>query len=203
MPLRPLEGSGDIEKALQLVGELLEARGHRYHIVVIGGSALNLLGVVARATTDVDILAFAAPDRGGALQLSRPGAVLPEPLAAAASTVAEDLDLDPHWLNTGPESQWATGLPPGLGERVVWRDYRGLSVGIVDRLDLVFLKLYAAADDVGPQSVHYQDLVALSPSDEELVSAERWVRAQDPTPDFGSVVSKVIEHVQSDRDKTR
>jgi len=108
-----LQGPSDVEKALRLVGELLEARGHAFHIVVIGGSALNLLGMVARATTDVDILAFAALDRGGTPRLSRPGADLPGPLSEAADIVARDLGLDPHWLNTGPESQ-GLGLPQAL-----------------------------------------------------------------------------------------
>lgn len=51
----------DIERALQLVGELLAARQVNFRIAVIGGSALNLLGLVSRATTDVDILAFGKP----------------------------------------------------------------------------------------------------------------------------------------------
>lgn len=113
-----LGGAGDIERALRLVGELLEARGHQYHIVVIGGAAMNLLGFVSRATTDVDILAFATRSPGGALRLGPPEEPLPKPLQDAADTVVRDLGLDPHWLNTGPASQWQTGLPPGLEKRM-------------------------------------------------------------------------------------
>lgn len=50
-----MEDTGSIERALRMLGELLEARGERIHIVVIGGAAVNLLGFVSRATTDVDI----------------------------------------------------------------------------------------------------------------------------------------------------
>ncbi len=53
--MRDFTAPQEIEKALSLVGELLDARGHRYYIVVIGGSAVNLLGLVTRATTDVDM----------------------------------------------------------------------------------------------------------------------------------------------------
>lgn len=147
--------SQDIERALRLVGELLDARNLRYHIVVIGGTAVNLLGLVFRATTDVDILAFASPDSAGVMRLQPPDEPLPNELTQAAETVAGDLGLDPQWLNSGPASQWRTGLPPGLEGRVSWRTYGGLSVGVVHRRDLVFFKLYAAADDTGPHSVHF------------------------------------------------
>jgi len=193
----------EIERALRLVGELLEARNLRYHIVVIGGTAVNLLGLVSRATTDVDILAFATPDAAGIRRLRPPDEPLPAPLASAAATVAADLGLDQHWLNTGPASQWQTGLPPGLEGRVMWRDYGGLSVGIVARRDLVFFKLYAAADDTGTDSVHFQDLVALAPTDEELSGAAAWIGQQDPGPDFHRTVSQVIEHARTHRDRAR
>ena len=189
------QDSRDVERALQLVGELLEAGGHDYHIVVIGGAAMNLLGFRTRTTTDVDILAQATPLRGGAIQLRPPDHPLPEPLTTAARTVAGDLGLDPNWLNAGPAGQWITGLPPGLETRLVWRPYGGLTVGLVARLDLVFFKLYAAADEPKP-GVHFRDLVALDPSDEELAAAAEWIAGQDPTPEFHDVVAKVIRHVR-------
>ncbi len=64
-----MDGSDDIVRALTLVGELLEADGHHYRIVIIGGSAVNLLGVVSRTTTDVDILAFATRGPSGRVRL--------------------------------------------------------------------------------------------------------------------------------------
>ncbi len=196
-------GRGDIEQALQMVGELLKARGEQFQIVVIGGAAVNLLGLVARATTDVDILAFATRTQDGARHLGPPDEPLPRPLQDAASIVAEDLGLDPRWLNTGPASQWRTGLPPGLDTRVHWREYGGLTVGLVDRYDLVFFKLYAAADDIGVRSVHFQDLVALRPTAGELEAAAAWVQAQDPSPDFANVIAAVVEHARSHGNRSR
>ncbi len=58
-----LKDLGDIEEALNRVGELLAAAGHEYAIVVLGGAALGLLGIVNRETRDVDILTFAEPRR--------------------------------------------------------------------------------------------------------------------------------------------
>jgi Nucleotidyltransferase of unknown function (DUF6036) len=57
----PLIGPADIDEALQKVGELLASGNESYAIVVVGGAALNLLGLIERVTTDVDILAFADP----------------------------------------------------------------------------------------------------------------------------------------------
>lgn len=190
-----LSNSHEIEQALRLVGELLEAGGHRFHVAVIGGSAVNLLGLVSRATTDVDAQ--------GALHLRPPDEPLPPPMVHAARTVATDLGLDPNWLNIGPASQWRTGLPPGLSERLDWRTYGGLVVGVAARYDLIFFKLYAAADDIGPRSVHFQDLIALAPTSDELEAAGQWVCDQDPSPDFAHVVSQVIEHARTNRSGTR
>ena len=73
----------------------------------------------------------------------------------------------------------------------------------VDRRDLIHLKLYAAADATGPSSVHYQDLVALNPTFEELQAAENWTRTQDPSPSFQTVLDQVVEHVKADTSSRR
>lgn len=178
------------ERALRAVGELLEYADEQFDIVILGGSAMILRGLVHRVTTDVDILAMA--DRtAGVVHLHRPGALLPEALHDAITRVGEDLGLRPDWMNTGPAGQWDTGLPPGLADRLEWREFGGLHVGLVSRYDLIFFKLYAAADDVGPASVHYQDLLALHPSREELHQAAEWIRTQDNSPGFAGVVHEV------------
>ncbi|MEO7501508.1 MAG: hypothetical protein ABIW94_02605 [Gemmatimonadaceae bacterium] len=169
-----LKDLGDIEEALNRVGELLAATGHEYAIVVLGGAALDLLGIVNRETRDVDILTFAEPRPGREPspdtvdEVPRP---MPEPLQRAARIVARDLGLDLDWLNTEPSLQLRGGLPPGLAARVRWQLYGALWVGLVHRNDLVFFKLFASVDSGGPKSVHYQDLIALRPSPGELLDA--------------------------------
>lgn len=69
--------------------------------------------------------------------------------------------------------------------------------------DLIFFKLYAAADHTGVRSVHFQDLLALQPADAELGAAAEWVREQDPAPEFADVVSIVIQHARTLRDRPR
>ena len=123
---------------------------------------------------------------------------MPQPLAQVAATVARDLGLDPNWLNTGPALQWRAGLPPGLEQRIEWRQYGALWVGIVARFDLIFFKLFAAADSTGPKSVHYQDLLALRPSAVQLYEAREWVGTQDASPEFAKVLDRVTSHVRKD-----
>jgi len=158
-------------------------------------------GDVERATTDVDILAFATPRANAAPDqstLREPPEPIPAALARAAATVGRDLGLDEHWLNTGPALQWRAGLPPGLAGRVEWLRYSALWVGLVARYDLIFFKLFAAADSSGPRSVHYQDLLALRPSAAECDAAVEWVSTQDASPAFADVLHRVANHVRTD-----
>ena len=201
--MKPLAGTKDIEQALQAVGELVAAAGESYSIVILGGAALNLLGVIERATRDVDILAFASdpdgPDRG---ELVTPPKPLPEPLVKAIRTVAGDFGLADNWLNTGPALQVKAGLPDGLASRIKWRDYAALHVGLTSPHDLIAFKLFAAADD-RPGGRHARDLIALRPTDQQLDAAAIWVKGQDANQhEFPAIVDKVVTYVREDRDAT-
>ena len=163
--------TASFDRALRAVGELLARRGQSAAIVVVGGTALNLLRIVERATRDVDVIATATPRSGGPPADLRPPDPLPKVLADAISTVARDLQLPPDWLNTTVAAQWQTGLPPGFASRILWHADGGLWVGLAGRLDLIYLKLYAAADDIAPTSRHFTDLHALRPTADELAAA--------------------------------
>ncbi len=73
-----------------------------------------------------------------------------------------------------------------------------LWLGLADRHDLILMKLYAAADSQGPSSVHYQDLLALEPTHDELDAAAVWVRTQDVSPEFSSILDQVVEQGKTD-----
>lgn len=193
-----LSGSSEIEEALRRVGELLAYDEHSYSIVILGGAALNLLGIIERPTTDVDIVAFARDEDAKYRVLHEPPEPLPAPLRDAIRNVARDLGLDPSWLNTGPALHWRAGLPSGLADRVQWRRYDSLHVGIVGRYDLIFFKFFASADAHSPRSVHYRDLLALRPAVDELTSAAEWVRTQDAAPEFAAILAEVVRHVRHD-----
>jgi hypothetical protein len=187
-----LTGRAAIERALTALGERLAHAAAPCSIVVVGGAAINLLGIVDRPTRDVDVLARAGT---GAKRIEPPDP-LPQPLREAIAAVAYDLGLSPDWLNTVVAEQWRSGLPRGLAGRIHWKTYGALTLGIVDRTDLVFFKLYAAADQTGPESVHFQDLLALKPTADELERAAAWVKTQDVSPDFHSALAKVVDHAR-------
>lgn len=139
--------------------------------MVVGGVALSLLGLVPRTTRDVDVIARTAEaEAEEAADSPYERLVPPEPLARAIATGARDFGLPPDWMNTDVALQWRAGLPPGLAEELSWRSYEALRVGLAGRRTLVALKLFAAVDG-GPGGVHFQDLVALAPAEEELAQA--------------------------------
>jgi hypothetical protein len=188
-----------LNRALQATGDLLERHKQRAAIVVVGGTALNLLGVISRSTNDVDVIATATPRDEGPPEQVRAPDPLPAALRDAIATVTRDLGLPSTWLNTTVASQWQTGLPSGFAERITWRRYGGLWVGLAGRLDLIHFKLYAAADDVGPASRHFKDLVALAATAEELTAAAEWIASQDPSAAVADAVRRVIVHVRAAR----
>jgi len=59
-----LSGRAALVEALQAVGERLAYDGATCTLVVVGGAALNLLGIVDRPTIDVDVLARVGDDGG-------------------------------------------------------------------------------------------------------------------------------------------
>jgi hypothetical protein len=81
----------DIEHALRALGDLLAADGQRIGVVLLGGAALNLLGVIERVTRDVDVLALAHGGRES--RLTRPDPLPPFLTAAAARVRPTDADL--------------------------------------------------------------------------------------------------------------
>lgn len=188
----------ELSEALAAVGDLLEAEGVHEAVVVVGGASLSLLGLVPRATRDVDVIARVVQHEGAGEEPLIHPEPMPPALTRAVETVARDFGLPADWMNTDVALQWKTGLPPGLADELTWRDYGGLRVGLVGRRALIALKLFAAVDD-GPRGVHFQDLVTLAVSDEELEQAAAWVRGQDAADEFGQMVDQVIVHARERR----
>ena len=177
-----------LEQALSALAGFLEAdRAAHEALVVIGGGALIALGIVSRTTKDVDIMAGVDPGRG--LVDPRP---MSQALQSAATKVAREMQLDPHWLNTGPADQVLAGLPDGFLSRLTRHDYGPcLTIFFPDRLDLIHLKLFAIMDQ-GPGR-HVSDLAALKPTDEELIFAARWVLTQDAGEAFPQIVKTALK----------
>ncbi|MGH2937639.1 MAG: DUF6036 family nucleotidyltransferase [Solirubrobacterales bacterium] len=174
------------EELLQALGEQLAARGERYELVVIGGSALLALGLVKRTTKDIDIVALRSE---AGLDSADP---LPPGLRSAGDLVARDFELPAEWLNPGPAGLLTFGLPEGFVDRLERREYGpGLAVYLASRYDQIHFKLYAAVDQ-GPGK-HEQDLRALAPTEAELVAAARWSRTQDPSEGYAQILRGALE----------
>lgn len=186
-----------IEEALHAAGDLLRAAGEQVSVVVVGGATLNLLGIVRRSTSDVDVIARAFVDSSGVLRLIQ-AEPFPASLQTAIRTVARDFGLPEIWMNAAVGAQWVHGLPPWILEDLTWRAYGNLQVGLVGRRTLVALKLFAAVDS-GPRSVHLQDLLAIVPTDTELEESRNWVATQDANEAFPSMIDGVIEYVRGHR----
>jgi hypothetical protein len=174
-----------LDVILGALAEQLLSLSEPQEIVVIGGTALTALGLVDRATKDVDVLAIAT---AGELLPAKP---LPDALAVARDRVARDFDLDKNWLNGGPTDLLKWGLPTGFLTRVVTRVYgQALTIHFAGRLDQIHFKLFAMVDQAGGR--HEADLRALNPSAEELVAAAHWSVTQDPSPGYLMVLKEAL-----------
>lgn len=166
-----------LDQALRALAETLEARHLRYELVAVGGSGLLLLGLLSRATRDLDIVAVV--DDGKYVK-AQP---LPQALLDAARDVGEVMGIGAEWLNAGPAALLDFGLPEGFAQRVETRDFGALVLHLASRTDQICLKLYAAVDQ-GPTSKHVDDLRALAPTADELRTAATWALTHDPSPAF-------------------
>lgn len=178
-----------LEGILRALAEQLGSLGTRQEIVVVGGSALVALGLVRRATKDVDVVAIA---ENGQLRSAEP---LPELLLVARDRVTQDFGLDENWLNAGPTELLRWGLPDGFWPRVVTRRYvEALVVHFASRLDQIHFKLYAMVDQSGGR--HEADLRALRPSRDELIAAARWSVTHDPSPGYRVVLLEALKALE-------
>ena len=173
-----------LEEVLRAVGDLLEAEGVQVGVVVVGGASLNLLGFVSRTTDDIDVIARVE----GAGCAGREAASTGTPAGCPGACRRQ-----------GRARLWvATNLDEHGGRGTVAAG----AASVAGRRTLIALKLFAAVDQ-GPRSVHYQDLVMLAPAADELEHAVGWVRMQDASDVFASMLDQVIDHVLRDTQGSR
>jgi hypothetical protein len=152
---------------IQRFDAFLAARNGTLDAVVVGGSALVLLGVIDRPTKDVDVM-----------HPHLPQSVADAARAFAAAERQRGSALADDWLNNGPQSL-ATILPGGWQERVQ-PAFSGQSLNLttLGRADFLKTKLFALCD----RGTDILDCVALAPSATELDEALQWVSEQDAYP---------------------
>lgn len=121
--------------------------------IVLGGSAaLILVDALNRPTADGDVI-LAEPELNDIQPLLR--------RAADAAGVPQG------WLNTSIRS-YLDALPSDYTERIRWLPpFRQLTVGVLDRRDVLAMKVYARrARDI-------EDIVAMHPTEQEMEFVRR------------------------------
>ena len=83
-----------------------------------------LLGLIERATKDLDIVAVVNAGRYVSAQ------PLPDFLLSAVRDVAAATGLREDWINGGPASLLDFGLPEGFEQRTTTRRFGGLRAGM-------------------------------------------------------------------------
>jgi hypothetical protein len=155
----------------------LEDRGVGFEAIVVGGAALNLLGVISRATKDCDVL-----------DPEIPPAVATVARAFAAEVRKSGETLQDDWLNNGPRSL-AVDLPPEWREQIrpvfVGKKLRLQTLG---RKDLLRVKLFALCD----RGIDLGDCLALAPTEEELALVRPWIYRRDAHPDWPKHVHSTL-----------
>ena len=155
----------------------LAPRQLRFDAVVIGGAALNLLGIVSRLTKDCDIL---TPE-------------IPKQIADAAHNFALQVrtaggTLQDDWLNNGPASL-RSQLLPGWEDRLQ-TVFAGQAINLrsLGRQDLLCAKLFALCD----RGIDLGDCVALAPSAADLANILPWLEQQDANPQWPAHVRATV-----------
>ena len=184
----------DVETILSALGDQLEGLlNESIEILVCGGSALNVLGLIQRTTEDVDVLAYVMRNKEGKISIVKADPLINE-LSVAAQKVARDFNLPEKWLNPGPASAVDLGLPEGLMERVITRKYGNkLTVHYLGRYDQIHFKVYAAVDQGAGK--HLDDLLALKPTSEEIENAARWSMTHDVSKGFKGSLKILLNHM--------
>jgi len=174
-----------LNRALDVLGQVLAERGQAHEVVAIGGGSLLLLGLIQRPTRDLDLVAMV---RDGHYQSADP---LPPDLLQGAVEVGRALGLADDWLNAGPTDLLDFGLPEGFVDRTTSRIFGALTVHIAGRFDQICFKLYASVDQ-GPHSKHYVDLRKLEPSEVELLRARAWCLTHDVSDAFADQLCQAL-----------
>jgi hypothetical protein len=167
----------ETRKTIEAFDGFLVRGGLLLEAVVIGGAALNLMGVIARPTNDCDVL-----------HPTLPRAILDAAVAFAAECRLAGEELKDDWLNNGPSSL-TTLLPPGWEQRTE-AVFSGAAISLrcLGRADLLRTKLFALCD----RGLDLADCVALAPSASELEEVAPWVEWQDANPNWPAHVRETL-----------
>ena len=159
----------DPSTTIQAFDAFLARRTLTLDAVIVGGTALGLLGIVSRPTRDCDVLHPLIP-----LEVRQAAEDFAGEFRRAGEVLADD------WLNNGPSSL-VRDLPVGWEDRLRIA-YRGKAVTLrtLSRLDLLRTKVFALCD----RAIDLPDCLALRPTEAELEELRPWLEERDANPDW-------------------
>lgn len=158
----------DFREILPIFDRFLTSRNVSFEAVIIGGAAMQLLGLTERVTKDCDVLSPKVSDE----------------LKEVSREFARENGLSENWLNNGPETL-IRDLPPDWQKNVVPL-YQGknLKLFTLSRIDFIRTKLYAFLD----RGIDLQDLKSLNPTKAEIEEVRGWLTERDGNPDWSEYV---------------
>ena len=148
------------KETLKAYDQFISQRGLQLEAIIVGGTALNLLGYISRQTRDVDIV---SPE-------------LSDELKQASKDFAKTIpNLWEDWLNNEPSS--LIDILPKCWELRLQDLFQGdaLQLKTLGRTDLLKTKLFAYCD----RGTDLNDCLAMSPTAEDLDDSLSWVILQD------------------------
>lgn len=166
--------------------------------LVCGGTALALQGLGTRSTRDVDVLGTWPANGIEVVAIADFPVAVKRAIRRVAAAHPELQGAGPLWVNLGPRQIVEFGLPEGFAKRLTaLRVGDKLTLHLLGRPDLIALKLFAAADDMGArQSIHFDDLHALDPTAQEIESSIQWVeRLPDPQHRIRPSLKSIVEQL--------
>ena len=186
-----------IEEVLHAFAEHLAEDGvHHLELVVCGGAALNILGLIHRGTRDVDVVAIVERDKHGQAILQIPSA-LDESIKKAILRIHKDFNLEENWFNIQTGALFTSlHFPKGILERTIKREFgNNVIIHFLDRYDQIHFKLYAALDNETRRAVHLSDLLALSPSETEICEAAKWLLTRPSGEFYKHALQNLLEQI--------
>ena len=174
----------DPKKLLPEFDDFLYKNGIRFEAVVIGSGALTIMGFLERQTVDIDILNPKIPDK--ILELAEKFRIQKK---------KEGIYLIQNWINNGPD-KLLINLPKNWENRTQ-SFFKGKSISFVTlgRSDLLKDKLWGFCD----LREHDKPVIlALKPTQSELVEAAQWVKNQEAHPSWSEHVNTKIKELLKD-----
>jgi hypothetical protein len=173
----------NIPDIIEKFDRYLNEHHQNFSAIIVGGAALSLLRVTSRVTNDIDVL--------------NPN-VLPEKVGLLTKEFALQNNLPESWINCGP-SDVSTFLPEGWMARTR-KIFSGKNLELITlgHGDLILTKCWAYCD----RQRDLEDIVAMSPTINELKAAREWLKPLDSHPGWPDYVDKAMSILEKSCEKT-